>query len=256
MSEEQKTDKIQIPDSYIALDLETTGLNPKLDRIIEIGAIRVEHGQETGRFHTMLDPHRELEERTVELTGITSDMLKGAPDIVDILDEFLNFCGELPLLGHHIIFDYSFVKRAAVNQGLKFEKNGIDTLTLCRRFMPEGESKCLGAACAFYGLTQESAHRALGDALDAHRLYQKLAEQHAEKEPKAFAKKQLIYKVKREQPASKKQKEDLRYLLKYHKISLPVQIDYLSRNEISRITDKIISEYGRIATVRASKKVK
>ncbi len=256
MIEEPKTERIQIPDSYIALDLETTGLNPKLDRIIEIGAIRVEHGQETGRFHTMLDPHRELEGRTVELTGITLDMLKGAPDIVDILDEFLNFCGELPLLGHHIIFDYSFVKRAAVNQGLKFEKNGIDTLTLCRRFMPEEESKCLGAACAFYGLTQESAHRALGDALDAHRLYQKLAERHAEKEPKAFAEKPLIYKVKREQPASKKQKEDLRYLLKYHKISLPVQIDYLSRNEISRITDKVISEYGRIAMVRASKKVK
>lgn len=99
---------------------------------------------------------------------------------------------------------------------------------------------------AFYGLTQESAHRALGDALDAHRLYQKLLEKHGAKAPETFAAKPLIYKVKREQPASKKQKEDLRYLLKYHKIDLPVQIDYLSRNEISRITDQIISRYGRI----------
>ena len=56
--------------SYIALDLETTGLNPKQDKIIEIGAVRVENGQETGRFHTMLNPHRELEERITELTGI------------------------------------------------------------------------------------------------------------------------------------------------------------------------------------------
>ena len=165
---------------------------------------------------------------------------------MDILEEFLAFCGELPLLGHRIIFDYSFVKRAAVNQGLSFEKNGIDTLTICRRFMPAEESKRLGAACAFYGLTQESAHRALGDALDAHRLYQKLLEKHGAKAPEIFAAKPLIYKVKREQPASKKQKEDLRYLLKYHKIDLPVQIDYLSRNEISRITDQIISRYGRI----------
>ena len=141
---------------------------------------------------------------------------------------------------------YSFVKRAAVNQGLAFEKNGIDTLTLCRRFMPAEESKRLGAACAFYGLAQESAHRALGDALDAHRLYQKLVKKHGAEAPEAFAAKPLIYKVKREQPASKKQKEDLRYLLKYHKIDLPVQIDYLSRNEISRITDQIISRYGRI----------
>ena len=137
--------------SYIALDLETTGLNPKQDKIIEIGAVRVENGQETGRFHTMLNPHRELEERITELTGIAWDMLKDAPDIGDILEEFLAFCGELPLLGHRIIFDYSFVKRAAVNQGLSFEKNGIDTLTICRRFMPAEESKRLGAACAFYG---------------------------------------------------------------------------------------------------------
>lgn len=239
--------QIQIPNSYIALDLETTGLNPKQDKIIEIGAVRVEDGQETGRFHTMLDPHRELEARITELTGISGDMLENAPDLVDILPEFLAFCGELPLLGHRIIFDFSFLKRAAVNQGLTFEKNGIDTLTLCRRFMPPEESKRLGAACAFYGLTQESAHRALGDALDAHRLYQKLAEHHANQAPKAFVDAPLLYKVKREQPASKKQKEDLRYLLKYHKIDLPVQIDYLSRNEISRITDKIISKYGRIS---------
>ena len=127
----------QIPNSYIALDLETTGLNPKRDKMIEIGAVRVEDGAETGRFHTMLNPRRELEERITELTGIRGDMLENAPDIVDILEEFLAFCGELPLLGHRIIFDYSFVKRAAVNQGLAFEKNGIDTLklvaALCRR---------------------------------------------------------------------------------------------------------------------------
>lgn len=240
--------KEQIPDSYIAVDLETTGLDPKRDKIIEIGAVRIENGQETGRFHTMLNPHRELEARITELTGITGDMVEDAPDFVNILDDFLAFCGEFPLLGHRIIFDYSFLKRAIVNQGKTFERNGIDTLTLCRRFMPQEESKRLGAACAFYGLVQESAHRALGDALDAHRLYRKLVLSHGESEPEAFAAKQLIYKVKREQPASKKQKEDLRYLLKYHKIDLPVQIDYLSRNEVSRITDKIILKYGRLSS--------
>ena len=63
----------QIPNSYIALDLETTGLNPKRDKMIEIGAVRVEDGAETGRFHTMLNPRRELEERITELTGIRGD---------------------------------------------------------------------------------------------------------------------------------------------------------------------------------------
>ena len=101
--------------------------------------------------------------------------------------------------------------------------------------------------------SEEIREKQKGDALmenrmyvNAIRVYQKLLEKHGAKAPEIFAAKPLIYKVKREQPASKKQKEDLRYLLKYHKIDLPVQIDYLSRNEISRITDQIISRYGRI----------
>ena len=61
-----------------------------------------------------------------------------------------------------------------------------------------------------------------------------------------FKAKTMIYKVKKEQKATKKQKEDLRYLIKYHKIDVPVEIDYLSRNEVSRLTDQIISKYGRI----------
>lgn len=232
--------------SYIAVDIETTGLVPKRDKIIEIGAIRVEGGAEMARFHTMVDPHRDLEERITDLTGISGDMVEGAPEIGDIMADFLDFCGNLPLLGHHVIFDYSFLKRAAVNLRMEFERDGIDTLKLCRRFMPETERKNLASACDFYGISRENAHRALSDAADAHRLYQKLLLAYGQAQPEAFLPKPLIYKAKREQPASKKQKEDLRYLLKYHKIDLPVQIDYLSRNEVSRIKDKIISQYGRI----------
>lgn len=235
-----------IPQTYIAVDLETTGLDPKRDKIIEIGAIRIENGIEMAQYHTMVNPRRQLQEHTTGLTGIAGEMVENAPDIGDIIGEVLDFCGELPLLGHNILFDYSFLKRAAVNCGMKFEREGIDTLKLCRQFMPEEERKNLASACAFYGIEQESAHRALGDAMDAHRLYRKLVLSHGESNWEAFLPKPLIYKVKREQPASKKQKEDLRYLLKYHKIDLPVQIDYLSRNEVSRIKDKIISQYGRI----------
>ncbi len=232
--------------TYVAIDLETTGLEPKRDKIIEIGAIRVENGVETGQFHTMVNPYREIEERITELTGISTEMVENAPGIGDIMAGLLDFCGKLPLLGHHVIFDYSFLKRAAVNLGLEFEREGIDTLKLCRRFMQPEEKKSLEAACAFYGIARESAHRALSDAEDAHRLYRKLFSAYGEAQPEVFSPKPLIYKAKREQPASKKQKEDLRYLLKYHKIDLPVQIDHLSRNEISRIRDKVISQYGRI----------
>ena len=234
--------------SYVAVDLETTGLDPKRDKIIEIGAVKVLDGRITDQFQTLVNPRRAQGSLTIELTGITDGMLETAPAIEQVIGPFAEFCGgkELPLLGHHIIFDFSFLKKAAVNCGLEFEKNGIDTLKLCRRFMPEEEKKNLETACAFYKIQRGQAHRALADAIDAHNLYQALLIQGGEKNTGEFTEKPLIYKVKKEQLASKRQKEHLRDLLKYHRIDLPVQIDYMSRNEISRITDKIISQYGRI----------
>ena len=159
---------------YIAIDLETTGLDAKRDKIIEVGAIRVQEGMETARYHSLVNPHRKLESRVQELTGIRDEMVEAAPDIGDIIAGIVDFCEGLPLLGHHVIFDYGFLKRAAVNHGIAFEKSGIDTLKLCRRLMPEGESKSLAAACAFFKIERKGAHRALKDAEDAHRLYQVL----------------------------------------------------------------------------------
>ena len=88
-----------------------------------------------------------------------------------ILDEVLNFTGELPLLGHQIIFDYGFLVQAAVNQKRKFEKYGVDTLKLCRYLMPGAEKKNLGAACAYFGVHQDTAHRALSDAYAGLKLH-------------------------------------------------------------------------------------
>lgn len=232
--------------SYIAIDLETTGLNPKTERIIEIGAVRVEAGEVVQTYQTFVNPERELDERIVALTGICDDDIKDAPVLDDILSELLAFCGELPLLGHHIIFDYSFLKRAALNRRYEFEHEGIDTLKICRHFMPEEEKKNLASACQYFMIDPGKSHRALADAKAAHLLYQELRKRHFQQMPELFSPNQLIYKVKREQPASKKQKEVLRELLKYHRINLSVQIDSLSRNEISRITDKIIAQHGRI----------
>ncbi len=271
--------------SYVAVDLETTGLEAKRDKIIEIGAIHVVKGREIAAFHSMVNPHRRLKEQITELTGITDDMVENAPDIGDIIEEFAEFCEQAPLLGHRIMFDYSFLKRAAVNHGIPFEKNGIDTLKLCRHFLPEDQPKNLSAACEFFGIRRKKAHRALEDARDAHYLYQRLAEWLLTKDcplfleigtgsgkikeedledvseiclgnkevKEVFMAKPMIYKVKKEQPATKKQKEDLRYLLKYHKIDVPVEIDHLSRNEVSRLQDQIIFQYGRIQEINRVK---
>ena len=271
--------------SYVAVDLETTGLEAKRDKIIEIGAIHVVNGREIAAFHSMVNPHRRLKEQITELTGITDDMVENAPDIGDIIEEFAEFCEQAPLLGHRIMFDYSFLKRAAVNHGIPFEKNGIDTLKLCRHFLPEDQPKNLSAACEFFGIRRKKAHRALEDARDSHYLYQRLAECLLTKDcplfleigtgsgkikeedledvseiclgnkevKEVFMAKPMIYKVKKEQPATKKQKEDLRYLLKYHKIDVPVEFDHLSRNEVSRLQDQIIFQYGRIQEINRVK---
>ena len=230
--------------SYIALDLETTGLEARLDKITEIAALRVVDGRVEERFVTLVNPGRQLGERITVLTGITDDMVKDAPSIEDMIGDVVRFCGNLPLLGHNILFDYAFLKRAAVNSGLDFEREGIDTLGICRLFMPADVKRNLTCACSFYEVSQSAAHRAEA----AHGLYQVMMARHGEEHPEAFAAKPLIYKAKREQPATKRQKEYLHDLLKCHRIDVTVQIDAMSRSEVSRMIDNIISQYGRMTS--------
>ena len=116
-------------DTYVSIDLETTGLNPKRDRIIEIGAIRVEQGQIVEEFSTFVDPGRKLEERITELTGIRDEDLADAPQLDEVFPKLLEFMGELPLLGHSILFDYSFLKKAAVDRKITLRDR---RWTLCR----------------------------------------------------------------------------------------------------------------------------
>ena len=137
-------------ETYIAIDLETTGLSPKLDRIVEIGAVRVEDGQITDELKLFVDPGRELPARITELTGITQDMLKDAVSQETAIRQVTDFCEDLVLLGHNILFDYSFLKRSAVNHGLPFVHQGIDTLKLARHFLPDAESRRLEDLCTSY----------------------------------------------------------------------------------------------------------
>ena len=138
--------------SYISIDLETTGLNPKLDKIIEIGGVKVINGKITDTFSTFVSPGIKLKERVVELTGIRDEMLTDAPNMDEVLPKLLAFLEELPLLGHRILFDYSFLKKAAVDRKLIFEKNGLDTLKIARRHLPQLEHRTLEYLCNYYGI--------------------------------------------------------------------------------------------------------
>ena len=150
--------------SYVSIDIETTGLNPKTDRIIEIGAQKVVEGKPCETFLTFVNPNRALDEKIIELTGITDKQLETAPNISDVIENLLDFLGELPLVGHRILFDYSFLKKAAVNSKLSFEKEAIDTLKIARRFLESLEHKNLIFLCEYYKIPHKP-HRALDDAI-------------------------------------------------------------------------------------------
>ena len=115
-------------DTYIALDLETTGLNPTKDRILEIGAVKVKGGQIQGTYETLVNPGVRISGRIEELTGITNEMAAQGLEAAEAVREFAAFSRSLPLIGHNILFDYSFLKQAAVNHGIPFEKECLDTL--------------------------------------------------------------------------------------------------------------------------------
>jgi len=232
--------------SYIALDLETTGLNPAEDRILEIGAVRVEDGKITGTYDTLIRTGVPIAAKIQELTGITEEMAESGRDIREVMEEFIPFCKDLPLLGHNIMFDYSFVKQNAVNLGLTFEKQGVDTLKIARKLLPQEESKSLTALCAYYGISREREHRASDDAQAAMELYGILGREFPDCPPEVFEALSLNFKAKRRGPITPAQKGYLNDLIKYHKIALEISVDSLTKNEASRLIDKIISSYGRI----------
>ena len=231
--------------SYVSIDLETTGLNPKTDKITEIGAVRVIDGERRETFTALVNPGRKLEPRIVELTGITDEELADAPGIEEIISEALEFIGDLPLLGHSVLFDFSFLKKAAVNSRLVFEKQAVDTLKIARKYLADLEHRSLDYLCAYYQIPHQ-AHRALADAEATALLYERLTEQFYSEEDSLFRPQELNFKVKRDTPAAKSQKERLYRLTEQHKITLDMDIEKLTKSEASRCIDKILAQYGRI----------
>lgn len=231
---------------YVCFDLETTGLDPKTDKIIEIGAVRVKAGEITDTFQSFVNPGRMLPAKITELTGIYDEDLKDALAIEEVVPLFLEFAGDAYFLGHSVIFDYSFMKKAVVNLDGKnrYEKMGIDTLKIARKHLASLESRRLSYLCEYYGIKQK-AHRALGDAMATHMLYQKLLTDFYCGNEEDFSPQKLIYNVKRETPITKAQKERLSKLITLHNIDYLYDLDRLTRNEASRITDQILSTFGR-----------
>lgn len=229
--------------SYVSIDLETTGLNPKTDKIIEVGAVKVIEGKRTEVFSSFVNPGRKLDERIVELTGIRDEDLKEAPPVEQVLPKVVEFLGELPLLGHSVLFDFSFLKKAAVNLKIPFEKQAVDTLKIARKYLAELEHRNLDYLCEYYGIPHR-AHRALADARATADLYDCLRERFFSEEEALFQPQPLQYKAKKDSPATEFQKQRLYRLAEQHKISLELEVEMLTKSEASRLIDRILA--GRL----------
>ncbi len=150
---------------FVAFDLETTGLSSRSDRIIEIGAVVIQNGKEIDRFQTFVDPGRKLERKIIELTGITDEMLVGAPKIEEVLPKFLEFVAGRVLVAHNSDFDTGFIRSECARQGIAYDLTAADTLILAQNLMPHLNKFKLDVVSNALSLPDFNHHRAGDDAL-------------------------------------------------------------------------------------------
>ena len=169
-------------DEFVAFDLETTGLSSRTDTIIEIGAVIMKAGKEIDRFQTFVAPGRKLDQKIIELTGITDAMLVGAPSIEEVLPKFLEFVGERVLVAHNSDFDTGFIRAACEKLGLAYHYTAADTLILSQNLLPQLNKFKLDIVANALSLPDFNHHRAADDAVICGsimaRLLKKLEEEH------------------------------------------------------------------------------
>jgi DNA polymerase III epsilon subunit family exonuclease len=147
----------------VVFDLETTGLDPHADRIIEVGAMKLEGLKVVSEFSSLVHTDIELTDDIVRMTGITPDMLKGQPKIDQVLPKFLEFIEGSVLVAHNAEFDMSMIKATCSRAGVDLEWPCFCTLKMARVFLADLENKKLDTLASHYGLTFEARHRAIGD---------------------------------------------------------------------------------------------
>lgn len=152
--------------SFVALDLETTGLDPAFERIIEVGAVRFKDGVEVEKFESFIACPVPLPPFIVELTGITDQMLENQPSEESVLEKVMDFTGDDAIVGQNVNFDLSFLRSALKRSGLekKLRQKAVDTALLARVFLPTLPSRGLSSLAHFFNLDTTEKHRALPDA--------------------------------------------------------------------------------------------
>ena len=153
-----------IDDTYVVFDIETTGFSALSDRIIEIGAVKVEAGKIVDKFSTFVNPKIPIPYRIEHLTGINDEMVMNSETIDVILPQFLEFSRDAIMVAHNAEFDMSFIMQNAKNLGIEYEATYVDTVALARVLIPSISRYKLDNVAKALGVSLENHHRAVDDA--------------------------------------------------------------------------------------------
>ena len=162
--------------TYVVFDLETTGFSPIKDKIIEIGAVKVEQGQITEKFSTFVNPKVPIPFQITQLTSITDQMVMDAPDIETILPQFLAFVGDAVLVAHNASFDVSFIEQNCRYQDIQPDFTSVDTVALARILLPTLSKYKLNVVANALHISLENHHRAVDDAGATAEIFVKFVE--------------------------------------------------------------------------------
>ena len=163
-------------DTYVVFDLETTGFSSIKDKIIEIGAVKVENGVITDKFSTFVNPKVPIPFEITNLTGITDDMVMEAPDIETILPQFLEFVGDAVLVAHNASFDVSFIEQNCRYQDITPDFTLVDTVAMARILLPTLSKFKLNVVANALHISLENHHRAVDDAGATAEIFVKFVE--------------------------------------------------------------------------------
>lgn len=198
-------------DTFVVFDLETTGFSAEVDRIIEIGAVKIKNGEIVDNFSKFVNPKIPIPFRIEKLTGINDSMVMEAESIEKILPEFLEFCGDAVMVAHNAGFDTSFIINNAERLGIKYDPTIMDTVLLAQFVIPNLHNYKLDTLCKHLAVSLENHHRAVDDAQATAYIYLKMVKMLEERD---------IFDLDKLNEAGKLDDEAIKKLHQYHCIIL------------------------------------
>jgi DNA polymerase III epsilon subunit family exonuclease len=161
--------------TVIVLDIETTGLDYQREKILEFAAVKLVGNEITEQYETLVNPKQEIRQSSINIHGITQDMIEDQPTIEEVMPKILDFIGDYPIVGHNVIFDYNFIRRACYDlYNRSFDNHRIDSQHMFREVFPEEFSHGLEALMTRFGVEFTTRHRAMADTIGLAGAYPRL----------------------------------------------------------------------------------